>query len=137
MRTAPDPTPTNSAATEDALEQRIDQLMAGDAMFGAVLTGEVPNYYPWMFHSVGALTTSLTPGETPYHALAPIQLVQVGGCVLALFALGRTLTRRAMTGFGAALLGALSGGFGFVLLNGLDVVADPRGGDGRDRATGA
>ena len=108
----------------------IDQLMAGDTTFGAVLTGEVPNYYPWMFHSVGAITTTLTPGETPYHALAPIQLVQVGGCVLALFALGRTLTKRAMTGFGAALLGALSGGFGFVFLDGLDVVADPRGGDG-------
>lgn len=108
----------------------IGQLMAGDATFGAVLTGDVPNYYPWMFHSVGAITTSLTPGETPYHALAPIQLVQVGGCVLALFALGRSLTRRAMTGFGASLLGALSGGFGFVFLNGLDVVADPRGGDG-------
>lgn len=108
----------------------IEQLMAGDAMFGAVLTGDVPNYYPWMFHSVGAITTMLTPGETPYHALAPLQLIQVGGCVLALFALGRALTKRAMTGFGAALLGALSGGFGFVLLNGLDIVADPRGGDG-------
>jgi hypothetical protein len=35
-----------------------------------------------------------------------------------------------MTGFGAALLGALSGGFGFVMLRGLDVVADPRAGDG-------
>jgi hypothetical protein len=108
----------------------IDQLMAGDPMFEAVLIGDVPNYYPWMFHSLGAITTTLTPGGTPYHSLAPLQLLQVAGCVLALFALGRALTGRAMTGFGAALLGALSGGFGFVLLDGLDVVSDPRAGDG-------
>lgn len=108
----------------------IDQLMAGDPMFEAVLTGDVPNYYPWMFHSLGAITTTVTPGGTPYHALAPLQLLQVAGGVLALFALGRALTGRAMTGFGAALLGALSGGFGFVLLDGLDVVSDPRAGDG-------
>ena len=108
----------------------IDQLMSGDSTFGAVLTGEVPNYYPWLFHSLGAITTTLTPGETPYHALAPLQLLQVGGGVLALFALGRALTGRAMTGFGAALFGALSGGFGFVMLRGLDVVSDPRAGDG-------
>lgn len=108
----------------------IDQLMSGDTTFGAVLTGDVPNYYPWLFHSLGAITTSVTPGGTPYHSLAPIQLLQVAGAVLALFALGRALTRRAMTGFGAALFGALSGGFGFVLLNGFDVVVDPRSGDG-------
>jgi hypothetical protein len=108
----------------------IDQLMAGDPIFGAVLTGDVPNYYPWMFHSVGAITTSITPGGTPYHSLAPLQLLQVAGCVLALFALGRALTQRAMTGFATALLGALSGGFGFVMLKGLDVVADPRAEDG-------
>lgn len=108
----------------------IEQLTSGDTMFGAALTGDVPNYYPWMFHSVGAITASITPGSTPYHALAPLQLIQVAGCVLALFALGRALTGRAMTGFGAALLGALSGGFGFVLLKGLDVVSDPRAGEG-------
>ena len=108
----------------------INQLMNGDPMFSSTLTGDVPNYYPWMFHSVGAIASALTPGGTPYHALAPLQVVQVGGGVLALFALGRALTRRAMTGFGAALLGALSGGFGFILLDGLDVITDPRAGDG-------
>lgn len=110
----------------------IDQLMSGDSTFGAVLTGEVPNYYPWMFHSLGAITTTLTPGGTPYHALAPMQLLQIAGCVLALFALGRALTSRAMTGFGAVLLGALSGGFGFLFLDGLDVVTDPRAGEGTE-----
>ena len=108
----------------------INQLMNGDPMFSATLTGDVPNYYPWMFHSVGAIATALTPGGTPYHALAPLQVLQIAGSVLALFALGRALTRRAMTGFGAALLGALSGGFGFIFLDGLDVVTDPRQGDG-------
>lgn len=113
----------------------IDQLMSGDTTFGAVLTGDVPNYYPWLFHSLGATTTTLTPGETPYHALAPLQLLQVGGSVLALFALGRALTGRAITGFGTDLFGALSGGFGFVLLNGLDVIVDPRAGDGNAALT--
>lgn len=110
----------------------IDQLMSGDPTFGAVLTGDVPNYYPWMFHSLGAITTSVTPGGTPYHSLAPLQLLQVAGSVMALFALGRALTSRAMTGFAAALFGALSGGFGFVLLDGLDVVTDPRAGEGAE-----
>ena len=108
----------------------IDQLLAGETTPGATLTGDIPNYYPWLFHSLGALTTRITPGQTPYHALAPLQFVQVAGGVLALFALGRALTRRAVTGVGAALLGALSGGFGFVMLNGLDVVVDPRSGEG-------
>jgi hypothetical protein len=108
----------------------IDQLMAGETTPGATLTGDVPNYYPWLFHSVGALTTAITPGGTPYHSLAPLQLVQVAGAVLALFALGHALTERALTGFGAALLGGLGGGFGFVMLRGLDVIADPRAEDG-------
>ena len=108
----------------------IDQLLAGETTPGAALTGDIPNYYPWLFHSLGALTTTITPGQTPYHALAPLQFVQVAGGVLALFALGRALTRKAVTGVGAALLGALSGGFGFVMLNGLDIVVDPRADDG-------
>ena len=108
----------------------IDQLLAGETTPGAALTGDIPNYYPWLFHSLGALTTTITPGQTPYNALAPLQFVQVAGAVLALFALGRALTRKVLTGVGAALLGALSGGFGFVLLNGLDVVVDPRAEDG-------
>ena len=104
----------------------IDQLLAGETTPGATLTGDIPNYYPWLFHSLGALTTTITPGQTPYHALAPLQFVQIAGGVLALFALGRALTRKAITGVGAALLGAMSGGFGFVMLNGLDIVVDPR-----------
>ncbi|HWC15331.1 MAG TPA: hypothetical protein VG929_12180 [Actinomycetota bacterium] len=110
----------------------VDQLMAGETTPGAVLTGDIPNYYPWLFHSVGAVTTSITPGETPFHSLAPLHVLQVAGTVLALFALGRALTTRATTGVGAAVLGAMSGGFGFVMLRGLDVVTDPRGNDGAD-----
>jgi hypothetical protein len=108
----------------------IEQLLSGDPTFGAVLTGDVPNYYPWLFHSLGALTTTISPGGTAYHSLGPLQLALVAGAVLALFALGRALTGRAVTGFGAALLGALCGGFGFVMLNGLDLIADPRAQDG-------
>lgn len=104
----------------------IDQLLAGETTPGATLTGDIPNYYPWLFHSLGAVTTTITPGGTPFNALAPLQFVQVVGAVLALFALGRAVTRKAITGVGAAVLGALGGGFGFVLLNGIDVVVNPR-----------
>lgn len=108
----------------------IDQLLAGETTPGATLTGDVPNYYPWLFHALGAVTTTITPGNTPFHALAPLQLVQVAGAVLALFALGRAVARRALTGAGAVLFGAISGGFGFVMLNGFDIVTDPRANEG-------
>lgn len=110
----------------------IDQLMAGETTPGATLTGDIPNYYPWLFHSIGAIATSITPGQTPFHALGALHLLLVAGMVLALFALGRALTGRTTTGVGTALLGALSGGFGFVMLRGVDVVTDPRGNDGMD-----
>ena len=108
----------------------IDQMLRGETTPGAVLTGDIPNYYPWLFHALGSLTTLFTPGGTPYHALAPLQLFHVAGFALTLFALGRSIGRSTAAGFGASLLGALSGGFGFVMLDGLDVVTDPRAGDG-------
>ena len=110
----------------------ISQMMAGETTPGGILTGDIPNYYPWLFHTLGAITATITPGQTPFHTLGPLHLLQVAGIVLALFALGRGLTARASTGVGAALLGAMSGGFGFVLLRGIDVVTDPRAGEGVD-----
>ncbi|MDQ3751317.1 MAG: hypothetical protein M3333_00270 [Actinomycetota bacterium] len=106
------------------------QLMAGEPVPAATVTGDVPNYYPWLFHALLACIANLTPGGRAFHALAPLQLLQVAGAVLAFFALGRALSGRWVTGAAAGLFGALAGGFGYVLLRGPDVILDPRANDG-------
>jgi hypothetical protein len=102
------------------------QLMNGEPTPAAAITGPIPNYYPWMFHVVLALVSRLTPGGRAIHGLAPLQLVLLACAVLTLFDLGRVIGRRTSAGASAALLGALAGGFGFVLLRGIDLVTQPR-----------
>lgn len=106
------------------------QLMAGEPVPSATVTGDVPNYYPWLFHALLAFVAHLTPGGRAFHALGPLQLLQVAGAVLAFFALGRALGGRWITGAAASLFGALTGGFGYVLLRGPDVILDPRANEG-------
>jgi hypothetical protein len=102
------------------------QLLAGHTTPTSPIIGSVPNDYPWLFHALLALVSRFTPGGRPFHGLAAVQLLQVTGAVSAFFALGRELTRRWTAGAAAALLGAMTGGFGFFALRGLDVVLDPR-----------
>jgi len=106
------------------------QLMAGEPVPSATVTGAVPNYYPWLFHALVAAIAHLTPGGRAFHALGPLQFLQVAGAILAFFALGRALTGRWITGAAASVFGALSGGFGYVLLRRPDVILDPRENDG-------
>lgn len=106
------------------------QLMAGEPQPSATVTGDVPNYYPWLFHALLAFIAHLTPGGRALHALGPLQLLQVTGTVLGFYALGLALGGRWITGAAASLFGALTGGFGFVLLREPDVILDPRQGDG-------
>lgn len=110
----------------------INQLMNGHTTPGAVISGDVPNYYPWLFHALGAITTYVTPGRDPYFALGTLQVVFVTGQLLALFALGRAIWARVSAGIGAALLAGLSGGFGFVMLRAFDVITDPRADEGQE-----
>jgi hypothetical protein len=102
------------------------QLLNGEATPAAAITGEIPNFYPWLFHALLALVARVTPGGRAYHALAPVHLLLVCGSALALFALGRALGGRSVTGFAAAVMAGVAGGVGFVMLRGLDVVMDPR-----------
>jgi len=102
------------------------QLLNGEAIPSAPLTGDIPNFYPWLFHSIVAVLARLTPGGRPFHALVPMQLCVVAGILLALFELGRAVGRNAASGAAASLFAGFTGGFGFVLLRGLDVVMDPR-----------
>ncbi|MPZ91027.1 MAG: hypothetical protein GEU68_05265 [Actinobacteria bacterium] len=105
------------------------QLLNGETTPSATITGEIPNFYPWLSHSIMAMLARILPEGRTYHAMAPLQLLQVAGIVLALFALGRALTRRLSTGVAASLFGGLTGGFGFFALRKLDVVLNPRAED--------
>jgi len=105
------------------------QLLNGETTPSATITGEIPNFYPWLAHSVTAMLARTLPEGRAYHAMAPLQLLQVAGMVLGLFAFGRALTQRISTGLVAALFGSLTGGLGFFALRELDVVLNPRGSD--------
>ncbi|MGH2787656.1 MAG: hypothetical protein ACRDJV_07065 [Actinomycetota bacterium] len=89
-------------------------LLNGERLPYNALTGEIPNYYPWLFHSLIAWLSALTPGGRPFHTLGPLQLLQVASAVTSLFALGNVLWRKWAAGLSTALLGALTGGFGFL-----------------------
>ena len=102
------------------------EIMNGEPVPTATVTGAIPNFYPWLFHGMSALIARFTPGGRALHALGPLQLLQVAGSVLGLFALGRALVGRLSAGASTALFGALAGGLGFVLLRSPDVVLDPR-----------
>ncbi|MGH2775861.1 MAG: hypothetical protein ACRDJT_10595 [Actinomycetota bacterium] len=105
------------------------QLLNGETTPSASVTGEIPNFYPWLSHSVMAMLARVLPEGRSYHAMAPLQFLQVAGIVLALFAFGRALTRRLTTGIAASLFGALTGGLGFIALREIDVVLNPRAED--------
>ena len=105
------------------------QLLNGETTPSATITGEIPNFYPWLSHSIMAMLARVLPEGRSYHAMAPLQFLQVAGIVLALFAFGRALTRRVSTGIAASLFGALAGGLGFFALREIDVVLNPRADD--------
>ena len=108
-----------------------EQLLHGDPTPTAVITGDVPNYYPWLYHALLAFVSDLMPGGHAYTALAALQLIQAAGIAAAFFGIGHLLAGR-WAGAATAVLGAAAGGWGFVLVDGLDVVLDPRADGGAD-----
>ena len=102
------------------------QLLNGDTAPSSALVGDIPNAYPWLFHALLAGVTLFTPGGHTLVALGPLLVMQVGGLVLALFALGREIGGRWSTGAYTALFGATTGGFGFLLSRSPDLVFDVR-----------
>jgi hypothetical protein len=108
------------------------QLLNGETTPSAAVTGEVPNDYPWMHAASTALLASFTPGGRALSAHVPLFFLQVLGAVMALFGLGLELTRRLHGAVAAALFGALSGGFGYLISGGPAIVLVPRANDGRD-----
>jgi hypothetical protein len=112
------------------------QLLNGDTAPSSALVGDIPNAYPWLFHALLASVTLFTPGGHTLVALGPLLVMQVGGLVLALFALGREVGGRWSTGAYAALFGATTGGFGFLLSRSPDLVFDVRSAGGSVRYMG-
>jgi hypothetical protein len=88
------------------------ELLNGETTPSATVTGSIPNYYPWLYHSMIALLARFTPGGRAFHALAPLQFMLVSGSVLSLFALGREITGTWMGGGTVAFFGAIAGAFG-------------------------
>jgi len=98
------------------------QLQNGETTPSAVITGDVPNYYPWMFHGLTATVADLLPGARAFDAVPPLQLAEVAAAVLGLFALGRFLGGGWVPGATTALLGALTGGIGFLVTKRFDLI---------------
>lgn len=110
-----------------------EQLLNGESTPSGPLTGDIPNYYPWLHHALTALATHLTPGGHAYLGASSVHLLQVLGIAAALFGIGHLFAGR-WCGAATAVLGAATGGFGFVLARGLELVVDPRA-DGGAAAT--
>jgi hypothetical protein len=102
-----------------------EQLLNGEALPSSPITGDVPNYYPWLFHALLATVTRVTPGGHPFEALGPLQVLQVLGVSAALFAVGYQIAGHS-AGCATALLGACAGGWGFLVARGPSLVEDPR-----------
>ncbi|MQA99012.1 MAG: hypothetical protein GEU78_01755 [Actinobacteria bacterium] len=105
------------------------QLLNGERLPSNALAGPIENYYPWLYHSGVAWLSALTPGGRPFHVLGPLQLLQVTGAVTALYALGYTLWRRWYAGASVAVLGAITGGFGWLAEAEPEIVKNVRGPD--------
>lgn len=103
------------------------ELLNGESTPSAAITGKIPNSYPWLFHGTQALVADLTPGGHAVDALTPLELTMVAGTVMALFALGREVTRRAGGGAGLALLAGMGGGWGYFLARRPALIYAPRG----------
>jgi hypothetical protein len=103
-----------------------NQLLNGLPAPTAALSGEIPNFYPWLFHAFTALVSLFTPGGNPFDALVPVHFLFVAGVVLGLFALGREFGSGPVAPIAAALFGAMTGGFGFIVARGPEIVMSPR-----------
>ncbi len=103
------------------------QLLDGASVPTAMITGAIPNYYPWMYHATVALIADLMPGGRAYSALGPLQLLTVAGMALGLFALGRRVVSTRAGAVATALFGCVSGGFGFLLDRGFELAKASRG----------
>lgn len=103
------------------------QLFNGETTPTSGITGDIPNGYPWLFHALTALVSALTPGTRTFTAQAPVQIIQLAGITVALFALGMELTKNVRGAWGAAIFGAYTGGFGWLIARGPAIVTDTRG----------
>ncbi|MGH2750640.1 MAG: hypothetical protein ACRDK3_07180 [Actinomycetota bacterium] len=102
------------------------QLLNGESTPSGRITGEIPNYYPWLLHGFTAFLAQFAPGGRALHALGPMQVLFVVGSVLALYAAGKSLSGRAVTAVATTVFGALAGGFGWLVARGPALILNPR-----------
>ena len=102
-----------------------EQLLNGESTPSATITGDVPNYYPWLYHSLAAVLQSFIPGDSAFLALGPIQLLLVIGVGVALFSLGRAFTGTLAGGATATFFGALLGEVSFPTPSVASTLLDP------------
>jgi hypothetical protein len=117
--------PLNFAPDTDLHMGWASQLLNGAPVPTSPITGPIPNFYPWLYHALVATVAPFTPTGRAFETLGALQILQVTGAALALFALGRALTRKTFTGIATVAFGAALGGLGaFVVgdLNGLGEV---------------
>ena len=109
------------------------QLLNGETTPSSMLAGDIPNYYPWMFHALAAFVRAFAPGGRAFHALPPLQLMQVAAMALALFVIGRMIGNGWIAGATTAFFGSMAAGFPLPMLRTFDLLveapqrAGPRG----------
>ena len=95
-----------------------NQLLNGSPTPTAALSGEIPNFYPWLFHTFTALVSLFTPGGNPFGVCVPVHFLFVAGVARGLFALGREFASGMVSPITTVLFGAMTGGFGCTVARG-------------------
>jgi hypothetical protein len=99
------------------------ELLNGDTTPSSNTVGDTPNQYPWLYHADLAFVAHFAPGGRAFDGLDTVEVLQIAGSILTLFALGKELTGSLVGGGAAAVFGAMSGGFGFFVVRGLNVTS--------------
>jgi hypothetical protein len=99
------------------------EILNGDTTPSSNTVGDTPNQYPWLYHADLAFVAHFAPGGRAFDGLDTIEVLQIVGSILALFAIGRELTGSLVGAGAAAVFGAMSGGFGFFAVRGLNVTS--------------
>jgi hypothetical protein len=99
------------------------EILNGDTTPSSNTVGDTPNQYPWLYHADLAFAAHFAPGGRAFDGLETIEVLQIVGSILALFAIGRELTGSLVGAGAAAVFGAMSGGFGFFAVRGIHVTS--------------
>ena len=109
-----------------------EQLLNGSAVPSATVIGDVPNYYPWLYHALSAFLKSFIPHNSAFATLSTIQVLHLAGLGIALFALGRAVLGSLVGGGATVFFGGLMGQLSVPALSASSLFAGPSQGDRSD-----